>query len=196
MLEDSVRRHTESIEERLSRQRILTTRLAIRGIGMGKMYCIQSTYDILVGIHEYVEAVFLRYAEDGQGVLDPLLIVLSGASMLDCLPRKDVSDGVVAHLPQPGEVGAGGVKGEGSADEGHVVSIVEVVGNMGRLIGSGGEFGVASDINTVKSDLTVAWIPECPTVDAQAKWSHGNGMLGEMFGKGKGRRRKQVRSRK
>ena len=54
------------------------------------------TYNILVWIHEDVEAILFRYPQGGNGMVYPLLIVFARACMLDSLPCKDVAYGVVS----------------------------------------------------------------------------------------------------
>lgn len=56
----------------------------------------RTTYDILMGIHEDVEAVRAGGAQDFNGVLDPELIIGARALGLDGLPCENVADAVVA----------------------------------------------------------------------------------------------------
>jgi len=53
-------------------------------------------YDILMGIHVYVEAISLGQPKDIDRVLDPRLVVDAGAGSLDCLPSEDIAYAIVA----------------------------------------------------------------------------------------------------
>jgi hypothetical protein len=49
-----------------------------------------STYNVLMWVHEYVKVKTLRYSQNGNGMLNPLFVVLPGTGMLDSLPSEDV----------------------------------------------------------------------------------------------------------
>ena len=104
-------------------------------------------------IHEDVEVVLLCLAEHGNGMVYPCLIVLARPCMLYSLPRKDVPDGVVSPTSQPCKVCAGILEREGTIDEGDIVTIEEILGNMRRLVWGRGEFGIGGGVYAMEGDL-------------------------------------------
>lgn len=91
---------------------------------------IEATYNILVRVHEDVETIVLCHSQHGDGVLYPLLVVLSGALVLDGLPGEDISDGVVSPAAQAGEMTAGILDGKGTVDKGNGIALEEVVDDV------------------------------------------------------------------
>jgi len=103
--------------------------------------------DILVRIHEDVEAIGLCDAQDLNGVLNPRLVVDSRAGGLDGLPGEDIADGIEAVTAQPRKVRGRIVLAEGPLVEGDVVAVKEVVADVGRLVGFAGHLSIASDVD-------------------------------------------------
>jgi hypothetical protein len=66
------------------------------GCQMGSMNWFKPTYNVLMRIHEDVEAILLGLAKYGYGVFYPLLVIFARSIVLYRLPREDVTNGVVA----------------------------------------------------------------------------------------------------
>ncbi|KAG9991766.1 glycosyl hydrolase-like protein, partial [Aureobasidium melanogenum] len=122
---------------------------SIDGPHRGTRATCESRPDILVRVHEDVEAVLLGQAQDVDGMLDPLFIILSWTSMLDSLPGINVTDCIVSPSLQAVEVGMGFFKTERSSSEGDVITFEELVFDMRTLIGIQRVFGIASDVYSV-----------------------------------------------
>jgi hypothetical protein len=63
--------------------------------------------------------------------------------------------------------------GEGSANEGDIVAIEEVLGNVRRLVRSSREFGIACNVYAMENDFTILSVAESVSVDSKPEWSHG-----------------------
>lgn len=143
-------------------------------------------------VHEDVEAILFRLAQDADGVLYPRLVVLARPRVLNGLPGEDIADGVVAPRAQAGEVRGGVVEGERAVHEGHIVAVKEVFGDVGGNVGRGREFGVGGAVDAVlsfpvsalspvafivhmgpyKDDLAVLGVAEGASVYAQPDGRH------------------------
>jgi hypothetical protein len=97
---------------------------------MGSRKTSKPTHNILVRIHKDVETIFLRLAQNTDGVLYPSFVVLAGPLMLDRLPREDIAYGVVAPGPQSCEVSSGIVQGERAVHKGYIIAVEELVRYM------------------------------------------------------------------
>lgn len=133
---------------------------------------MNATYDILVGIHEDIEAILFGLSQHGNGVVYPLFVVLAWPRVLYGLPCEDVAYGVVAPTPQPREVRGRILQGEGPVYKGHVVAVKEVFGYMRRLVGSGGTLGISGTVDAVQRDFAVLGVAECSSVDTQPNRRH------------------------
>lgn len=89
-----------------------------------------ATYHILVWIHEDVEVVLFRLAQNGNSVVYPRLIVFARSLMLYGLPCEDVANGVVAPTSQSRKMCVCILEREGSVNEGNVVAVEELFGDM------------------------------------------------------------------
>ena len=83
----------------------------------------KATYNVLMGVHEDVEAILFCLSQQCYCMVYPLFVVLSGPSMFYRLPREDVSYCVVAPAPQPGEVCAGILERERPIDKRDIVTV-------------------------------------------------------------------------
>lgn len=83
-----------------------------------------------MGIHEDVEPVLFRNAENSDGVLYPLLIILPWPCMLDCFPGEDISNRVVAPAAQADEVRGSILGSEWTVYKGDVVAVKKVGRDM------------------------------------------------------------------
>lgn len=139
------------------------------------MYWFRSrkpTYNILVRIHEDIEAKALRYAQNRYGVLYPLLVISPRPSMLNGLPGEDVSYRVVPPSPQPREVCGRIVDREGAVYKGDVVAVKEAVDDVRGLVRIRGKLGVGRAVDAVESDFPIVGVAERTTVYAQAEGRH------------------------
>lgn len=125
----------------------------------------RNTYDILMGIHEYVETVFFRYPQDLNCVLNPLLVIPPGPGSLDRLPGKDIADGVVPEAFQAGEMDVCIFFSEGSVVEFDVVAVEKVVSHMRRHIGLARELGIACDVDAPEQDVSTMGVLKLAILD-------------------------------
>jgi hypothetical protein len=88
---------------------------------------VQHTYNILVRIHEDVEAIVFCLAQYSYCVLNPCLIVLARPLVLNGLPGENIAYGVVAPSSEARKVCGGIVQGKGSVHERNIVAIEELV---------------------------------------------------------------------
>lgn len=101
-----------------------------------------------MGVHEDIKAIALGESQDGDGVLNPLLIILARPCMLNSFPRPDIAYEIITPSFKSCEVGMCLVDGEGSADERYIVPVVKVLWVIGRKIRSCGELCVASNVDS------------------------------------------------
>jgi hypothetical protein len=81
-------------------------------------------------IHEDVEAILFGFAQYADGVFYPFLVVLSRTRMFYCLPRENISYGVVAPAAEAREMCGGIVEGERSVYERDIVAVKELLGDV------------------------------------------------------------------
>lgn len=116
-------------------------------------------------IHKDIKLILLGYPEDFNCEVNPLLIVDSGPGMLNGFPGKNVPDGVVTPLPQPFEMDMGVLQWEGPSDKRDVVSIKELIRNVGGGVGCLGIFRIARDVDSSKRNFSVVRVSEGLTLD-------------------------------
>jgi hypothetical protein len=112
----------------------------------------------LVRIHEDVEAIVLRYTQDLYGVGNKVFIVNSWAAMFESFPGKNIPQSIVTPSFQLPEMLVSFFLGEGSVDEGNVVSVEEVSWFMGGLVRMSWELGSRVYINSSKGDLAAVGV--------------------------------------
>lgn len=81
-------------------------------------------------VHEDVKAKISSLTKDIDGVLDPLLVILTWTLVLDSFPSEDVAYSIVTPPSQAGKVLASLLDSKRSADELDVVAIEEPVRDM------------------------------------------------------------------
>ena len=114
--------------------------------------CEQGTHHVLVRVHEDVEAIFFRFAQNADGVLYPCLVVLAGPLVLDRLPREDIAYSVVAPGSQTREVSGGIVQRKWPVHKGYIVAVEEVVRYVRREVGCRGELCVGGAVDAMLSN--------------------------------------------
>lgn len=119
-------------------------------------------------VHEYVESIALRYAKNFDREADPLVIVYSWTGMFDCLPSEYVSNGIVSPFSQFAKVMVCILERKRTTDEGNVICIEEVLGDVGGDLRMLWVFGISSDIDASQGDLTVLRVAEPVSVYLQS----------------------------
>ena len=127
-------------------------------------------YNILVRIHEYIEAIISRLPQDLNGMLDPFFVVFPWPSRLNCLPSKYISDGIVTPLLQPGEVDMGIPFGEGAGVKVDIISIKKLVGNVRWQVGRAGILCIPSEVDSSESYLTAMGVAELAILNGKPQW--------------------------
>jgi hypothetical protein len=113
------------------------------------------TYNVLVGVHDHVEAVLPHHLEQADGVLDPFLVVEARPAGFDRFPCEDISDGIVAVLSEASEVYMYFSRGEWPRVEVDSIWIEEPVMDVRGLVGMTREFRVSGHIDAAKNHLTM-----------------------------------------
>lgn len=123
-------------------------------------------------VHEYIESILLRFPQHIDRVLYPRLVVLAGSSRLNRLPCEYISNGVIAVALQSRKVDMSIFFSKGSAVKFDVVSVEEILGDMGGDVWRTGEFRVPGDVYTAKEDMPAIVVPELAIFDSQSKSRH------------------------
>ena len=130
------------------------------------------TYNVLMGIHENVKSIISCQFQYFNGMLYPLLIVDSWSRRFNGLPRKNVSDSIVAPTFQPREMNVCIFDREWSGTEVDSISIEEVFWNMRRLIWMAWTLGISGQIDTPESDFSAMRVAEMAVLDCESQWRH------------------------
>lgn len=89
------------MEHRIRRRIVTTKSSASTRSSSERPAC---TYNILMGVHEDIEIVLLRDAQDLDSIRNPFIVVLSWPRVLDSLPSKNISDRIVTPFAQSAEM--------------------------------------------------------------------------------------------
>ena len=131
-----------------------------------------AAYNILVGIHENVEAEALGHSQYFDRMLDPLFVVLAWSLMFDSLPGEDVPDGIVPPASQSGKVVMGILDSKRPVYKGNMIALKEAIGHMGGLIRIRGKLCVSGHVDTMERDFSPVMVPKGALMDLQTKRSH------------------------
>lgn len=116
-------------------------------------------------VHEDHKVILLGFPEDLNGIVDPFLIVDARALCFYGFPGEDVSDSVVAAIPETLEMDVRVLKEERSADEGDVVAVEEALCDAGGEVWFGGELCVCGGVDAAEGYLAVVFVFEVGAVD-------------------------------
>lgn len=121
-----------------------------------------------MGIHEYIETILFGDTKHRDCMTDPLLVIFSWSSMFDSLPSEDIADRIVTPSRQPCEMCMSVGQGEWASDKGDIVTVEEVVGNVGWLVRHGRKLCICSSVDTMQSDLAVVLVAKGAAINAEA----------------------------
>ena len=124
-------------------------------------------YNILMRVHEDIETVIFRLPQHFNRMLDPFFIVFPRSCRLDCLPSKNISNGIVTPLLQPREVDICLFFRERAATKVNIIPIEKVLGDMRRQLRRAGILCIASEIDSSKCYLAAMGVTELAILNSK-----------------------------
>ncbi len=103
---------------------------------------------------------------DALDIVEVLLVIDARALVLDGFPGYQEPKEVEAPALQAREVPVGLVQGEGPADEGGPLVVVEAIFQAGISVGQGGHLGVPAEIRAPEHERAALLVPPPSAFDA------------------------------